>query len=388
MAKKAKEESLNLFYLEQNNKPNKSSSKKSKSNSKNQTKKANKKVKEQKTKEEKFDFNDEIVIGLARVEQPTSIKATEKKKKRAEKISKQHKQKKEQQRKKEEILVEDIYSKQNYNENSNKKGQAKKQTKKQPKKLTKQQEIAIKKRKIVFKVIRFFTLIVIIIGGTIYALMSPIFNIKNIVVEGNSKVTEQEVISLSKIETEQNMFRYKKSKVISNIKEEAYIEKVKVQRKLPDEIKLVVTERKATFMLAVANANAYINNQGYVLEITSENSTLPLLKGISTPQEQIQPGNRLSAEDLEKLGDVLNIMESATSNGIANLITQIDITNKNDYILRLSKNKKTVYLGDISNLSTKMLWIITFNEKEKNTEGDIILNINLNSERPYFRKKV
>ena len=41
-------------------------------------------------------------------------------------------------------------------------------------------------------------------------------------------------------------------------------------------------------------------------------------------------------------------------------------------------------------LSTKMLWIVTFNEKEGNTAGDIILNMNLNEEKnkPVFRKKL
>ena len=37
-----------------------------------------------------------------------------------------------------------------------------------------------------------------------------------------------------------------------------------------------------------------------------------------------------------------------------------------------------------------MLWIVTFNEKEGNTAGDIILNMNLNEEKnkPVFRKKL
>ena len=52
--------------------------------------------------------------------------------------------------------------------------------------------------------------------------------------------------------------------------------------------------------------------------------------------------------------------------------------------------KKTVHIGDSSNLSTKMLWILKFNEIEGNTAGEIILNMNLHDEnsKPYFRKKV
>ena len=83
-------------------------------------------------------------------------------------------------------------------------------------------------------------------------------------------------------------------------------------------------------------------------------------------------------------------MEAASSNSLSNLITKINVADTYDYVLTLQSKKKTVYLGDTSNLSTKMLWILTFNEKEGDTAGDIILNMNLNDEKnkPVFRKKV
>ena len=388
MAKRAKDESLDLFYLSENKK----NKRKNKTNKNTQSKKSNKTVKEQGTKDKKFDFDEEIVIGLKRIDPPAPTNSQ----KRAAKMAKQHKQKKRQQTAKgkiqsEELLIADIYSKQNRKKQETQKKskkQPKKQAKKTQKKLTKEQERARKKRRIIFKFIKWTTLLLIIIGGSIYGLMSPIFNIINVQVVGNKKIDTEEIISLSGIEIGQNMFQYRKDIVINNIKENPYIESVKLHRKLPDTIELVVTERKATFILKVGNASAYINNQGYILEITNEKSTLPIIKGIKTELEQIQPGNRLITEDLEKLGDVLKIMESANSNNIADLITEIDITDRTNYILRMAKKKKTVYLGDVSNLSTKMLWIITLNEKEGNTEGDIILNVNLNSARPYFRKKV
>ena len=56
----------------------------------------------------------------------------------------------------------------------------------------------------------------------------------------------------------------------------------------------------------------------------------------------------------------------------------------------IDQKNKTVHLGDTSNLSTKMLWIIEFNEIEGNTKGEIMLNMNLNDEKskPYFRKGI
>lgn len=383
MAKKAKEKTTNLLYLERDSKNKKKSGKKQKINkSKQEDTKREENLED--TKEKKFDFSEEIVIGLKRIDDEPKVSQ----KKKAKGTNKKKTKSKIQE---EEILPTDIYSKQNIKKVQGKNGTSKQNKKKKPvKKLTPKQELAKKKRKAVFKLIKGTTLIGIIIGGTIYFFLSPIFNIKNITVEGNKKISSDEIVSLSSLNIERNMFQYKMNEVQEKIKQNAYIQKVNIRRKLPDTIEIVISERKATYMIQIANAYAYIDNQGYVLEITDKKETLPLLEGITTIQENIHPGNRLDTEDLKKLNDVLKIMESANSNGIIDLITKIDIADEGDYVLRLEEKKKIVHLGDISNLSTKMLWIIRFNEEEKSTPGEIYLNMNLNNEsnKPFFRKKI
>lgn len=148
-----------------------------------------------------------------------------------------------------------------------------------------------------------------------------------------------------------------------------------------------IKERKATFILEYANSYAYINNQGYILEITQEKLNLPIIAGYVTNAEEIKEGSRLVYEDLEKLETVLKIIESANSNGISELITKIDIQDKQNYILVLENEKKTVYLGDASNLSNRMLYLKAVLEEEKNIEGEIFINGDLHKEVVYFRKK-
>lgn len=327
-------------------------------------KKSKEKKQMEKTKDEKFNFDEEIIIGLKRIdneEDKPKVKKNNKKKKQT-KTNMQNRKKQQVHNNKQQV----------------------------ERKLTPQQELARKKRKIIFRITKWMMLFVIIVGASIYALLSPIFNVKKINVVGNSKISTDEIISLSGIELEKNMFQYNKDNIIKKIKENAYIDIVTIKRKVPDTIEINVSERKASFLIQFANAYAYISSQGYILEISNQKTDLPILIGFRTEQENIQTGYRLCKADLEKMGDVLKIMESATSNGLAELITQIDITDDENYILTLQKKKKIVYLGDTSNLSTKMLWILKFNEVEGNTQGDIILNMNLNDEKnkPYFRKTV
>ena len=73
----------------------------------------------------------------------------------------------------------------------------------------------IKKIKCVLKIV---ILIAVIAGGTAFALISPIFNIKDIQVMNNSQVNSDTIVSLSGIKTGQNIFRFLKSKSIEKIK--------------------------------------------------------------------------------------------------------------------------------------------------------------------------
>ncbi len=374
--------------------------------SKLKSKKAKVENTETNTKDDKFSFDEEIVIGLKRIDEPKVVnKKTKKSKKKVKTTKKQEKIKSNSKTKNIDdddsgVIIKSKYMR-NYeeeeeeNRQNNKKGNKKnkvspKNVKREPKKLTKKQEMARRKRKRVLRVIKYLTLLAIIIGGIVYTLLSPIFNIKNIEVYGNSKISSDTIISLSGLSINQNIFSFWTSDIKDAIKQNAYIDKVQISRKIPDKIEISVQERVATYMLTLGNAYVYINNQGYILEITSKKLAVPVIIGYNTPAEEIVEGNRLNETDLEKLNDVLKIMEAASSgdNKLAELITQIDISDKNNYILDISSEKKKIYLGDVSDLSTKILWINKILKDEEKNEGTIYLNVNLNVEEPYFREKV
>ena len=256
------------------------------------------------------------------------------------------------------------------------------------KKISKKQEMAIKKRKLILKIIRTIILIGILIGTLIYILLSPLFNIKDVTVTGNNKLSKEEIISLSEIRTEENIFKTSKNDIKNKIKTNPYVENVKIRRKLPDKVEIIVVERVATYMLPFANSYVYINNQGYMLEITSQKANLPIITGFSTPEENLHEGERLVSEDLVKLGEVLQIIESANANGIQALITKIDISNRQDYTIMLEKEKKLVHMGDVSNLSTKMSYINKIIQDEAGIEGEIFVNTDLTNKGAVFREKV
>ena len=384
-------------------------------------------LKKRNTKEELFDLDNEIIIGIKTLPKPKVSKKQQKKKvkekvkqsKTREKMkatpNKKMKPLKKSQKQENMEEVESLTP--NFNQKkSNKKNVKKKQVIKnskkkvqepeefelklgiedesiknknaQKKKSLKEQEVARKKRKIVFRIVKIAMLLFIVIGGGTYFLLSPFFNIKEITASGNEKITSEELVSLSGILLEENIFKIRKSGAEQTIKENAYIEQVAIKRKLPDKIEIQVVERKPSLMITFANAYVYINNQGYMLEVSPNALKLPILTGFSTPEEEIRAGNRLCSEDLQKLEHVLQIIKSAESNGLEEKVTKINIADKQNYVLELNTEKKKVYLGDDSNLSTKMLYIVSILEENKDIEGEIFVNTDLNNKGAIFRKKI
>ena len=238
------------------------------------------------------------------------------------------------------------------------------------------------------KKIKVLIISILVLIAIIAAMLSPLFNIKNIQVVGNTILSSEEIISISGIKTEENMFKVMKLKTIDRIKENAYINEVAIHKKLPNTIEIQVKERKPSFMLEYGNGYVYLSNQGYMLEISSIKKDIPTILGTTTSKENYKPGNRLNKDDLEKLGTVIKIMAVAKTHNIENLITTIDISNSDNYTLRLEQEKKTVYLGDCSYLETRMSSLMSILENEKDIEGEIFINMNINTRKPYFRESV
>ena len=198
------------------------------------------------------------------------------------------------------------------------------------------------------KRIKFFLKLILLIGvisGIIaFATCSPIFNIQNIEVTNNKQLSPETIISLSELSVGQNIFKFWKNDVENKIKSNAYIESVELKRVFPNKLEINIQEREPKFSVPVLGEYAYINTQGYILEITQNQLNLPIITGISTKEEEIKPGNRLNNKDLTELEIILKIISAMKENQLDKEVTSIDISNKNDYIIYMQNEKKVMVL--------------------------------------------
>ena len=311
------------------------------------TKRINGKESHQKVEKEiknNFDFNNEIVIGVTKKEPQDFDRSKEEKKQ---------------------------------NKNSKKNNTTRKNRTRRKK----------KRKKTSKKMITFASCFLLIAIVIIFALTTPIFNINYIEVTGNSKISSDTIISISGLKKGQNIFKFNNS-TIQNIKENKYIDEVKIKRKLPGTIIISVKEREIKYQIKLLNSYAYIDKNGYILEVSTVKQEVPIIVGFNMNENELINKKMLEIEDLEELNKILKVMDAAKTINIDSIITEINIENKDNYYFFIENQSKKVYIGDTSNLTKKMLYIKKILEEESDKSGMIFTNGDISSGfKPYFRQE-
>lgn len=261
--------------------------------------------------------------------------------------------------------------------------------KERDKKNNKKSNSSRKKRKklISKKKVTVFISSILLIGVVIvFLLAAPVFNITKIEVDGNKSVSKENIINLSGLKKGENIFKLG-SKVNEKIKENKYIEKVNVKRVFPNTVKIMVQEREIKYQINLINSYVYIDKNGYILENSSLKKEVPTIVGLKITENELINKRRLESEDLEKLGKINKIIESGKSINLDKIITEVNCS-QNEYVLYLESKNKKIYIGDTVNLINKMLYIQKILEKEDGKTGTIFVNGDISSGfKPYFREE-
>lgn len=256
-------------------------------------------------------------------------------------------------------------------------------------------------------------LIMIIVVIISFLIVSSLFNVKNIDVvmlsdkienerdngdveekANESKLTEETIKSIAGVSIGENFLKKSKKEIIENIKKNPYVEDVQISKKLDGTLLINVIEREVAYIINYAGAYIYIDDQGYVLELSSDVKDVPILLGVTTDFTSLAVGDsekkvtRLNEDDLEKLTVVNSIMDSCRSNSVDSVISRIDISNIRNYILYLDSESKTVYLGNCKDLNTRILYMKEIIKQEVGHTGEIFIDGDLNTSYVYFKESI
>ncbi len=185
--------------------------------------------------------------------------------------------------------------------------------------------------------------------GLVFALYSPVFNIKNIEVSGAAKLSREYIVNISEISLGNNIFKTSAVRATARIKTEPYIESARVSREIPDRIHISVTERVPIGKIFYMGSYILFDKNGVALEVTSDVQDKKLIDVKGLEFSKFTLGQPVVKNDSEKLKTALNILTLLPKDDLLMRIGYINVENSQKVIMYVD-NRFDVNLGSAEEL--------------------------------------
>lgn len=185
-----------------------------------------------------------------------------------------------------------------------------------------------------------YAFILLVILFIYICISSSIFELKQIDVDGNSKITKSDIIKIGDIETGKNIFKYNLNDVEKKLLVNPYIKYVKVSRKFPDKLVITIKENSEYAIIKEGASYIYIGENGLVLSEQKDikNKNIPLVSGIEIKNKKLNTKIKINSE---KSNDIILAIDTLKNNNMSRKIESIKI-NKNKMYMKTDDNTNIV----------------------------------------------
>lgn len=219
---------------------------------------------------------------------------------------------------------------------------------------------------------KYVVLLFILCIFTAFFLSSNFFHIKFMVVNGNNNVTREEIIKLSSIYYEENIFRINKKNSMKSIFQNPYVKMIKIRRVIPNKVVIDIIEREVMAYVPYVGSYLNIDEEGMILEINPaiKRPDLPVIKGLKF--ETFKVGEYLNIENKEQFSTTILLIKEIKNAGMLNLVSEIDVADLSNIKLKIKDGIK-VNLGGADNMNYKINFAKSIVEdiKKQNLKGTI-----------------
>ena len=201
-----------------------------------------------------------------------------------------------------------------------------------------------------------FIILCLIAAITGCIMFSFIFNITDIVVEGNETIDANIIKIQSKLVTGENILKANTAKARENILKNPIIDTVTIKRVFPGTIKITIAECKKIAYIKFASNALAIDKKGKILEVMPlpQASDLPVFSGVTL--NDTTPGETISSHDnQEGIDTIKELIAHLSKTELTGEISTISIDKYNNVTLTL-KNEMTVIFGK-GNLEYKVAYL-------------------------------
>lgn len=208
-----------------------------------------------------------------------------------------------------------------------------------------------------------FFLAVAVISVGIVLVLSVFFKIGTVTIKGDKVYSNKQVILQSGVSVGDNLFRVNEEKLNETLPRELpYIDKVKLDRKLPDTVIITVTATREVAALQTGTSFVLVDHTGKVLDKDASmlREGVAVVSGVNA--KNIVEGETITLKN-EKLTDEFITLLQGIKESKINLLTEINITKTGEYELRYD-DRITIKLGTADNVVVKLKRAMAAIEKE------------------------
>ncbi len=172
----------------------------------------------------------------------------------------------------------------------------------------------------------FVLLLVLIAAVSSVCLFAPVFNITEVLVEGNAQVTTEEILDRTSIVIGGNIFKMSKNSVKRGLSSLAYLDTIKISRKLPSKVKIKVTECYAELIFPHATGYLVSDINGKLLEVISDCEGWEVPHVIGAEIDNIEISKKISVQDGVKFDIILDCIRYLKEKGHLSQLKKLDFT--------------------------------------------------------------
>ncbi len=212
---------------------------------------------------------------------------------------------------------------------------------------------------------------VLVVLGIIFV-MSLLFRVSDIQVEGNVHYTDEEIIRAIDIEQGDNLFFFNRFAAFARVYSKLpYIENGSVERQLPGKVIITVQETTALAYLELGEEQWTLDRNCKVLGKAAEGETASLIPIVGIAPGTLLIGEQMQTEDedLELVSFLAAVLYQIEERGLYSEVDRVNFANPRSPELTYGGGKYTVVLGSRNNLEYKFGMLVSALEKLK--PGDV-----------------
>lgn len=213
-----------------------------------------------------------------------------------------------------------------------------------------------KKRNAMIKRKHVFLKVFLVLFSIFGVLLTPVFNIKNISVSGNSYLSKEQIIHASGISGNKNIFIFQSKKAVSGLEDLSFVDVAEVKRTFPSGVKISIKECKPIAQIACGQSLfLVVDKEGKILDTaeSAEKYNVTCINNIDISEFEV--GKKIKVEDIMTFESLLLLSQEISENAMTGAVS--DVYSKNgDLYINLKKGVRC-NLGKGANLSYRVKFI-------------------------------